>query len=413
MEHVEEFANLDIEYEKEMLQRRLEDERNFFRNKYRQEDIISTANLSHRVLNLARKFDSHSEDVLNSLADTECRNHEHYRELELSKHKDYHVRNEGEITWRPCSRDNIQKEMFVGHVFEESPRMRDDGDYVKSSNVKLSRTGVAKSSTIAKRMSKLNTEERSQEFSSDLKRPPIDTYSQQGIHESKKDGFRYTGTETARNIQSRPTGTDRGQIRHENSRKISHQDATRELFRQAIENSDFALLKIMLRMSPQVKNFFNDKDNEGNYLIHRCCRNGNHRLATVLIEIGIDINIQGEKMRTPLHMASHANDQDIVRLLLNSCADLHRKDDDGLRPVDMCTDPKVKTMLLRRMSTRSRSFNRKISTRKHRAESSLSRTDSGFVNDQSFLVENEDKHCMRDYAISSYKALRFARETVI
>ena len=205
------------------------------------------------------------------------------------------------------------------------------------------------------------------------------------------------------------------------SKHVRHQDVTRQLLRQAIEGHDFALLKVINRMSPFVKDYLQDKDKAGNNVLHRSCKEGNFRLATVLVETGLDVNIKGERKRTALHLASLANDTNIVSLLLNSCADVFAKDDEGSRPVDLCSNAKVRTQLLRRMSSRSRSFYTKnvrsiCSTGK--VDVLLSRTDSGIVidscpADESQKVENKSRESPRNELQSSFRDFRFSKETVV
>ena len=205
------------------------------------------------------------------------------------------------------------------------------------------------------------------------------------------------------------------------AKHVRHQDVTRQLLRQAIEGQDFALLKVINRMSPFVKDYLQDKDKAGNNVLHRSCKERNFRLATVLVETGLDVNITGERKRTALHLASLANDANIVSLLLNSCADVFAKDDEGSRPVDLCSNSKVRTLLLRRMSSRSRSFY----TKKVRPICStgevdllLSRTDSGIVIDRCSADEiknlrNKRRESFRNELQSSFRDFRFSKETVV
>lgn len=205
------------------------------------------------------------------------------------------------------------------------------------------------------------------------------------------------------------------------SKYVRHHDVTRQLLRQAIEGRDFALLKVIKRMSPFVKDYLQDKDIAGNNVLHRSCMERNFRLVTVLVEIGLDVNITGERKRTALHLASLVNDTNIVSLLLNSCADVFAKDEEGSRPVDLCSDTKVRTLLLRRMSSRSRSFY----TKKVRpiclngeVDLLLSRTDSGIVMDswsadEGHRIVNKRREPFRNELQSSFRDFRLSKETVV
>eukprot|EP00794_Sanderia_malayensis_P004788 gene4788-5415_t len=535
-------THLDITEEKELLRRRLEAERDFYSSKYRQAELIETANLSHRVLNLARKFETHSRDILNSSADIECEyggNKVGYSEkMRQDDDDDYYYDDDGYHTLllKGSSRrkghqathnsnndinttmntihslnlsvDQNQKNVatgtrvgtswdtILGHcVYDEDVDLNTSSCHSKP-NVAISikqsvndtrpntsitkpnvttkpiftnwnrnavvdittdtKTNAARSVATKKKnpvpviKSRRKPKSRDAECNPEqIVRAPV-TNEEQAFNRIRQDrssasnnndgSINRTGSINKGSSNSRGGYAGKGAKIHSKShdtsvqnsssqhslgkpqKKLSHHDATKTLLNQAIENSDFALLNIILRMSPQqVKTFFNtDKDGDGNNLIHRCCQNGNHRLATILVELGdVDINVAGEKMRTPLHVASHANDASIVQLLLNSCADLYRRDDGGRRPVDLCTDPKVKMMLLRRMSTRSRSFNHKKSSngygrgegcgrpRKFYDESKLTRIDSGFVNDSDY------NYATQNSLVLSRKAFKLCKETVI
>ena len=204
-------------------------------------------------------------------------------------------------------------------------------------------------------------------------------------------------------------------------KRVRHQDVTGQLLKQALEGPDFALLRIIIRMSPCVKDYLSDKDQNGNTLIHRCCEDGNLRLLTVLIEVGLDVNVKGENRRTPLHIASLNNHIQIVNLLLNSCADVFAKDREGSRPADLCSDARVRSLLLRKMNWRSRSFstkwNRPIFS-KSNVDLNLSRTDSGIVLEN--CVFNQIQSCGKSRTpkspnrlLSSFRDFRFSKETIV
>ena len=204
--------------------------------------------------------------------------------------------------------------------------------------------------------------------------------------------------------------------------QIRHQEVTKQLLKQAIDGRDFALLRIIIRMSPCVKDYLIDKDKDGNTLVHRCCKDGNLRLLTVLIEVGLDVNVKGENKRTPLHIASLHNNIQIVNLLLNSCADVFAKDIEGSRPADLCSDTRVRSTLLCRMNLRSRSFNTKrtrpTTLNKSNIDLNLSRTDSGIVLDNCILKQNHINRKSRtpmspNRLLSSFRDFRFSKETIV
>lgn len=216
---------------------------------------------------------------------------------------------------------------------------------------------------------------------------------------------------------------DRPEISNKNHGKhIKHQEVTKQLLKQAIEGSDFALLRIIIRMSPCVKDYLNDVDCNGNTLLHRCCKNGDIRLTTVLVEIGLDVNRPGEHKRTPLHLAALHDNITIVSLLLNSCADVFAKDIEGSRPADLCSDPRVRSTLLSKMSTRARSFNTKRNRpnlRRSNVDLNLSRTDSGIMLDHNIVDDNiNNKQKLRtpnspNKLLSSFRDFRFSKESIV
>ena len=239
---------------------------------------------------------------------------------------------------------------------------------------------------------------------------------------------RYMGAEHKRFVQMDKCTTDtsrrvdgKDRIYEDKTKHIRHQEVTRQLLKQAIDGPDFALLRLIIRMSPCVKDYLTDKDQNGSTLMHRCCKDGNLRLLTVLIELGLDVNVKGENKMTPLHVAAMQNHLQIVNLLLNSCADVFAKDFEGSRPSDLCSDPRVRSILLSRMNLRSRSFNTKRNRPalgKSDFELNLSRTDSGIVLDNFILNQNQNTGRSitpksPNRLLSSCRDFRFSKETVV
>lgn len=203
---------------------------------------------------------------------------------------------------------------------------------------------------------------------------------------------------------------------------LRHRAVTKKLLKQAIEGKDFAMLRVIIRMSPGIKDYLTDTDEKGDTLLHDCCEKGNLRLLTVLVEIGLNVNTRGAQKRTPLHLASLRNNTPIVSLLLNSCADVFAKDSEGSRPADLCTDLKVRSMLLTRMSSRSRSFKSKRSRPNFSVSNialDLSRTDSGIVLDSYTADEYFNRKAKWKQPTSPNKLLaslrdfKFSKETLV
>ena len=236
--------------------------------------------------------------------------------------------------------------------------------------------------------------------------------------EAEKRGYMRTERGTPR-VKKRTERPDHGT--NNQDKQLRHKEVTRQLLKQAIEGPDFALLRIIIRMSPGVKDYLNDRDENGSTLLHRSCEEGNLRLLTLLVELGLDVNSAGENKRTPLHIASLHNNIEIVNLLLNSCADVFAKDTEGSRPVDLCSEPRVRSALLSRMSSRSRSFNTRRTRpvyNKPNMDLNLMRTDSGIILDNNTIDENYTRRKLKspmspNRLLSSFRDFRFSKETIV
>ncbi|ODM93225.1 Ankyrin repeat domain-containing protein 39 [Orchesella cincta] len=79
----------------------------------------------------------------------------------------------------------------------------------------------------------------------------------------------------------------------------------------------------------------NATDKYGYTALHYAARNGCLDAAKTLIKCGADCNAQTGSLRaTPLHRAVTAKKTEMVRLLVQSGANLKLKDSDGLTPFD-------------------------------------------------------------------------------
>ncbi|XP_035266234.1 unconventional myosin-XVI isoform X2 [Anguilla anguilla] len=76
----------------------------------------------------------------------------------------------------------------------------------------------------------------------------------------------------------------------------------------------------------------------GGSLLHLCARHDNAVAAEVLIERGLNVNLQDEDLWTPLHVACACDNADIVLLLLLAGANVLLQDVNGNIPLDYATE---------------------------------------------------------------------------
>ena len=426
----------ELEKENQLRKQRLENELNFLQTKthltQKGELQAVPRNLNYRVLTLSRRFDLESQAQQESCARINRGNNRSCRELQGK----YEYSNEKNIKVEYCEPCDFKMDAIRFPFLKESPKILknfekpdlddsvahslvcDEGSSFYAVRNTFEMIGQKEAKEYAKgKKSRLRQVKLARQVQTGSEQQAVGEFVDGGVTNSRNGSYACEGnnedrTQREGRTRDERTGGERTRDERtggERARKLSHQEATRLLLKQAIDQSDFALLRVMLRMSPFVKDGFKDKDNHGNNLMHRCCKDGNLRLATILIEAGVDVNVTGEKDQTPLHFASLSNKARIAQLLLNSCADVHKKDAEGSRPVDLCTDPRLRTMLLRRMSTRARSFSKSRPTniRKDREDDGLKRTDSGIVIDDLFVSEQKEN------MLSSYRDFRFSKETMI
>ncbi|KAJ8351475.1 hypothetical protein SKAU_G00229510, partial [Synaphobranchus kaupii] len=76
----------------------------------------------------------------------------------------------------------------------------------------------------------------------------------------------------------------------------------------------------------------------GGSLLHLCARHDNAVAAEVLIERGLNVNLQDEDLWTPLHVACACDNADIALLLLLAGANVLLQDVNGNIPLDYATE---------------------------------------------------------------------------
>ncbi|OWF50444.1 acyl-CoA-binding domain-containing protein 6-like [Mizuhopecten yessoensis] len=91
-------------------------------------------------------------------------------------------------------------------------------------------------------------------------------------------------------------------------------------------------------------NEVNITDEAGMTLLHWACDRGLSDMVDVLIKLKADINAQDLELQTPLHFAVCCEQEEVVRQLLNSGANLSLKDSDGLNPVELDTSIEIKEL---------------------------------------------------------------------
>lgn len=107
---------------------------------------------------------------------------------------------------------------------------------------------------------------------------------------------------------------------------------------QAYEQSDIHLVKSLLKSL----NDINIKDSNGFSLLHYAVRLEDERfsryVARVLLENGIDIEIQDDYLRTPLILATTMKREKLVTLFLNKGANVLAQDNNRLTPLFIASD---------------------------------------------------------------------------
>jgi ankyrin repeat protein len=73
----------------------------------------------------------------------------------------------------------------------------------------------------------------------------------------------------------------------------------------------------------------------GDTLFHVAVERNNIAEIRYLFESGLNINLQGDFMETPLHLAAHRGNQNLFNQLLKMGADPDIRDSSGRRPRDV------------------------------------------------------------------------------
>eukprot|EP00112_Aurelia_sp_Birch-Aquarium-sp1_P014626 Seg3172.2 transcript_id=Seg3172.2/GoldUCD/mRNA.D3Y31 product="Protein phosphatase 1 regulatory subunit 12C" protein_id=Seg3172.2/GoldUCD/D3Y31 len=133
-------------------------------------------------------------------------------------------------------------------------------------------------------------------------------------------------------------------------------------FREAVENSDLAILKTLINQNcgcgvNHIRKMLAEERFDGYTSLQKACVSQNKSIASLLVECGVDVEQRGKHGWTALHAAVFACKEDttIVSLLLNSCANVVARDDHGCLPVDLAEHSNVRELLVSKMAQKGHS----------------------------------------------------------
>ncbi|CAI0654143.1 unnamed protein product, partial [Colletotrichum noveboracense] len=93
------------------------------------------------------------------------------------------------------------------------------------------------------------------------------------------------------------------------------------------------LVAVVKHLIHNCENNVDQKGKLGRTPLYVACKNGNAKLAEMLLGIGADIVIKNDGGSTPLHVASYNGHIDVVKLLFEKGADVTVTDNDGWTPL--------------------------------------------------------------------------------
>ena len=104
---------------------------------------------------------------------------------------------------------------------------------------------------------------------------------------------------------------------------------------------------LMMSMSPKWKfGYLNLKDlRQEETALHKCCLHGHTEVARLLLDEKAIPNLQNVMGRTALHLATAADNPQLIQYLLRAGADHTLLDYDGKRPLQYCKSERVKMAL--------------------------------------------------------------------
>lgn len=115
--------------------------------------------------------------------------------------------------------------------------------------------------------------------------------------------------------------------------QLSDKERTEKLF-AVIEENNFE----ELRNLGEISDIVNEKNEYNNASLHYAVLKGNIRIIRLLLEKGVDPNIQGRSEIIPLYYATLKSFQEVISLLLEKGADPSIKDDFGNNPLHVAAE---------------------------------------------------------------------------
>ncbi|CAG2245309.1 unnamed protein product [Mytilus edulis] len=108
-----------------------------------------------------------------------------------------------------------------------------------------------------------------------------------------------------------------------------------------------SIVKSLIDLDAEV----NSRDREGESPLHKTCISGDYELLKMLLSTRkSEINLQNCKGQTPLHLACRSGVANVIILLLEEKADIHKEDEEGKSPLQVLLD------MLRFIETRKIDF---------------------------------------------------------
>lgn len=104
------------------------------------------------------------------------------------------------------------------------------------------------------------------------------------------------------------------------------------LLKQAIDENDLAQLKFALKYH---RAKINEQNDEGVTVLHQSCLSGQLEIVRLLVESGAELELRDDRGWTCLHYASFGGHVDVVNFLVNSCVDVTAMSLEGKLAIDV------------------------------------------------------------------------------
>ncbi|XP_071507636.1 uncharacterized protein [Diadema antillarum] len=88
-----------------------------------------------------------------------------------------------------------------------------------------------------------------------------------------------------------------------------------------------------MRSGVRIKDYLADRDNESNTCLHLAVSKRRTKVSQILLDGGVDVNVQKTNGMTPLHIAAVNGATDTAYQLLRNGADIELVDDEGMTPL--------------------------------------------------------------------------------